>query len=120
MEDLDSLLAFLVDHVDGAIVVAVGGMDGLLIAQHPAQGNDLSVMTAEKTKVLSFARQAYNSALGAGKLSEVIVVADRLIGYTRLLSDELFCLIVMNPMGNIGKARLYSEQAAVRILEVLA
>jgi len=120
MEDLDRLLGFLVDNVDGALSAAVGAMDGLLIAQYPSQGHDLSMMTAEKTKVISYLRQIYNGVLAGGELSEVVVVASHLIGYTRLLSDELFCLVVMNPAGNIGKARLYSEQVSVRILEVLA
>lgn len=120
MEDLDRLLGFLVDHVDGALSAAVGGMDGLLIAQYPSQGHDLSMMTAEQTKVLSHLRQLYIGVLAGGELSEVVVVASHLIGYIRLLSDELFCLVVMNPAGNIGKARLYSEQVSARILEVLA
>jgi predicted regulator of Ras-like GTPase activity (Roadblock/LC7/MglB family) len=119
MEDLDSVLGFLVDNVDGALSAAIGGMDGLLIAQYPVQGQDLTVIAAEKTRVLAQLRQAYNGALAGGKLGELIVVADRLIGYTRLLTDDLFCLIVMNPSGNIGKARLYSDRAAARILEVL-
>lgn len=120
MEDLDSLLAYLVDHVDGAISVAVGGMDGLLIAQYPAQSHDMAIMTAETTKVLGYIRQTYGGTLEGGGLSEVIVVARHMIGYTRLLGHELFCLMVMTPAGNIGKARLYSEQVATRVLEVLA
>jgi predicted regulator of Ras-like GTPase activity (Roadblock/LC7/MglB family) len=55
--------------------VAVGGMDGLLIAQYPSKGHDLSMMTAEKTKVLTYVRQSYNGVLAGGKLSEVVVVA---------------------------------------------
>ncbi len=119
MQELDQILAYLVDNVDGAMSAAVGGMDGLLIEQYPAQGQDLSLLAAEQTNILNNARSAYTQ-LQSGALNELIITAEKLIAYTRLLNDELFCVIVMNPAGNIGKARLYSEQAAKRILEVFA
>lgn len=118
MNELDEILALLVDQVDGAQVAAVGGMDGLLVEQYPAQGRDLSATTAELTNLLTATRTAYSGTLDAGEIHEVIVTAEQVIGYTRLLGDDMFCLIVMNPGGNIGKARLYSEEAARRILEV--
>lgn len=98
--------------------VAVGGMDGLLIDQYPPQGTDLSALAAEQTNVLASIKSTFSGTLEGGKVNEVIVTSDKLIGYTRLLNDDLFCLIVMNPAGNIGKARLYSEKAAQRMLEV--
>ncbi|MEM6429202.1 MAG: hypothetical protein AAF708_08180 [Deinococcota bacterium] len=119
MQELDQILAYLVDNIDGTLAAAVGGMDGLLIEQYPPQSDDLSAVTAEQTNVLNNTSLAYSEALSGGNLHEIIVTADNLVGYTRLLGEELFCLIVMEPKGNIGKARLYSEQAAKRILQVL-
>ena len=119
MNELDDILAFLVDHVDGALVAAVGGMDGLLVEQHPAQGRDLSATTAELTDLISTARRAY-ATLQAGRVREVIVTAERMIGYVRVLDDDMFCIVAMNASGSIGKARLYAEQAAERIRQVFA
>ncbi|HEX7022302.1 MAG TPA: hypothetical protein VF171_05545 [Trueperaceae bacterium] len=118
MQELDQILAHLVDQVDGATSAAVGGMDGLLIEQYPQHGQDLSAMAAEETNVLMHTRNAFGRTLAGGKLHEVIVTTEKMVGYTRLLSEDLFCLIVMSRSGNIGKARLYSEQAAKEILEV--
>jgi predicted regulator of Ras-like GTPase activity (Roadblock/LC7/MglB family) len=118
MQELDQLLAYLVNNVDGALSAAVGGMDGLLIEQYPQQAQGLSALAAETTNILVNTRNAYSGGLSGGALREVIVTTEKYVGYTRLLNDELFCLVIMNPVGNIGKARLYSAQAAKRILEV--
>lgn len=119
MQELDQILAQLLESVDGALSVAVGGMDGLLIEQYPPERRDLSVVAAEKTNILVNIRSAYGQTLSGGELREVIVTTEKLVGYTRLLGDGLFCLIIMNASGNIGKARLYSDQAVQRITEVL-
>lgn len=119
MQDLDQTLATLVENIDGALVAAVGGMDGLIIEQYPQQEQDLSNITAEQTTILTAATNIYARELKGGNLREFIVTAENLIAYTRLLNSELFCLIIMNPSGNIGKVRLYTEQAQVRILEAL-
>lgn len=118
MHDLDEILAFLTNNIDGALAAAVGGMDGLLVEQHAPRGDDFSALAAEITNVLHSARTAYTNSLDAGNLKELIVTADRLIGYTRMLGNDLFCIILLKPGGNIAKARLYSEQASKQILEV--
>lgn len=119
MNELDEILALLVDQVDGAQVAAVAGMDGLLVEQYPAQGRDLSATAAELTNLLSAARTAF-ATLQAGALEEVIVSAENAVGYVRLLPEEMFCVVVLSPDGNLGKARLYSEEAARRLREVFA
>lgn len=120
MTELDEILGTLVDNVDGTLYAAVGGMDGLLIEQAPRTGEDLSAATAEVTNVLTYTRSAFGTTLDGGDIKELIVTAEKMVAYTRMLDDELFCIVIMNPAGNIGKARLYSEQAARQILEVFA
>ncbi|MCA9837428.1 MAG: roadblock/LC7 domain-containing protein [Trueperaceae bacterium] len=119
MQDLDDFLTYLVSNIDGALAAVIGDADGLLIEQHPKDGEDLSVLTAQWTNVMT-ALEAVVASLKAGELKEVMITADRVMGYARNLNDELFCFVLMNPSGNIGKARLYSEQIAKRMLEVFA
>ena len=119
MHELDELLAYLVDNVDGALAAVVGDIDGLLIEQYPKQGRDLTAVTAQWTNVQN-ALDVVVTSLEGGSVKEIMVTADNLIGYARLLSDGLFSFIIMNPSGNIGKARLYSEQMARRVSEVFA
>ncbi len=120
MTDLDEILAFLVDNVDGALVAAVGGVDGLLVDKYPDEGRSLTGATAELTNVLLSARSIFSDYLEAGPLSELILTSDSTIVYLRSLNDAFFCLILMNASGNIGKARLYSEEASRKVLEVFA
>ncbi len=102
------------------MMAAVGGMDGLLVEQYPHNNTDLSATTAELTNVLNNSRTAFMQGLEGGDLREVIVTSENLVGYTRLLNEDFFCLLVLDALGNIGKARLYSDQAVRHILEVFA
>ncbi len=117
MQDLDDFLTYLVDNIDGALAAVIGDKDGLLIEQIPKDSKDLSSLTAQWTNVMSALEQV-TEGLKAGELKEVMITADKLMGYARTLNDDLFCFVLMNPSGNIGKARLYSEQIANRMLEV--
>lgn len=119
MHELDELLAYLVDNVDGALAALVGDTDGLLIEQYPRGERDLSAVTAQWTNVLH-TLSGVATTLEGGETREVMLTAEKLIGYARVLNNDLFCFIVMNPSGNIGKARLYSEKMAERILDVFA
>ena len=88
MSDLESILEWLVDDVDGALVAALGGMDGLLIERVPEDTD------------------------------EVMIGGERVITYVRRVAPELFLLLVMNASGNVGKARLFGGRARDAIREV--
>ena len=118
MQELDDLLSYVINNVDGALFVALGAMDGLLVGQYPQEGQDLSAFTAEVTNVLNALTRLTTTDFEGGALKEVMATAERLISYARLLNDELFLVVVMNPSGNLGKARLYSEQLSPKILEL--
>lgn len=114
MADLEEILGRLVDQVDGCVAAAVAGMDGLVIEQVPRGGADLAGVVAELTHALGGLRASL-AGLDGGPLREVIVTSERRTGYARLIGDDLFCLIVLGRHGNLGKARLYSEDAERRI-----
>ena len=120
MRELDDLLKFVVTNVDGALFAALGSVDGLLVEQYPADGQDLSAYTAEITNVLNALVRLNATGFEGGTFKEVMATGERLISFTRRLDDELFLMIVMNPSGNLGKARLYSDQVAKQLLEVFA
>ena len=108
--------------MDGALSAAVGGMDGLLIEQYPENGDlsmDLSMTVAEQTNLVATSRLV-SGTLSGGGVEELVLFTQNLVSYTRLLEGDLFFLIIMAPSGNVGKARLYSERAAERVLEVFA
>lgn len=115
MQDLEEILAQLVQGVDGCLAAAVAGMDGLVIEQSPRESTELAGVVAELTNALSGLSATVSDHLGGGPLHEVIVTSDRRIAYARLLEGDLFCLLVLNRHGNIGKARLLTGEAARKI-----
>ncbi len=120
MADLEDILARLQQQVDGCLVAAVAGRDGLIIEQHPQDGPDIAGVVAEITNVLGNLTTALTDQLGGGPLHEVIVTSDRRTGYARLLEGDMFCMLVLGRRGNLGKARLFSDEAARRIVGAFA
>lgn len=120
MQELDDLLSFLVKNVDGTLFTAIGGMDGLMIEQYPRDPNDLSAFTAEFTNVLSALGKLVQTEVAGGELQEVMTTAEKVMYYARVLDSQLFLVLAMNPSGNFGKARLYSEQITPKILGLLS
>jgi predicted regulator of Ras-like GTPase activity (Roadblock/LC7/MglB family) len=113
---MDEILAQLVQGVDGCLAAAVAGMDGLVIEQSPRESVELAGVVAELTNALSGLSSTVSEHLRGGPLHEVIVTSERRVAYARLLEGGLFCLLVLNRHGNVGKARLLTGDAA-RMIE---
>ncbi|CAN5755357.1 hypothetical protein BH24DEI2_BH24DEI2_11840 [soil metagenome] len=118
MQDLSELLSYIAENVDGAQYVALGGSDGLLVEQHPEQGQNLSAYTAEMTNTLTALTKLNTAGFDGGPVKEMMVTSEKSISYTRRLNDDFFLLVLMNPAGNLGKVRLYTEQVAPKMLEL--
>ena len=108
---------YVVSSVDGSLYAALGGMDGLLIEQYPKEEHDLSALAAEYTNVFTAVSRLGATGFELGDTRDVMITSERLMSYARILSDDLFLIVVMNPSGNLGKARMYSDQVAPKILE---
>jgi len=115
VQDLEDILGQLVEGVDGALAAAVAGMDGLVIEQHPRESVELAAVVAELTNALRPLQVTVSEHLAGGGMRELIVTSERRIGYARLLDGDLFCLLVLNRHGNLGKARLLSGEIGKKI-----
>src|SRR5690625_4430595 len=120
MTELDEILAGLTDQVDGSVAAAVGGMDGLVVEHAGSAREELDAFIAELTNVLTASSSALGRRLDGGALQELILTAERSVAYVWVLNRDLYCVLLLEPGGNIGKARLYSGYAGKRILETLA
>jgi predicted regulator of Ras-like GTPase activity (Roadblock/LC7/MglB family) len=119
--DLRENLRRLLTEIEGSVGAAVGGLDGLLVEQADnGNGIDLAAVIAEHASILRYSRAAYTTSLQAGEVSEVIITAEHLLGYTRAATDEYFLTIVLEPRGNLGRARLLAERFSRRLAGVLA
>ncbi len=110
--ELDQILAHLVANTDGALGAALGGMDGLLIEQFSNDAKlNLANVVAEHSNLLRSIKIAYAVSLGAGEVGEILITSDKLLGFTKRISDDFFVTLMLEPNGNIGKARLLLDQA---------
>lgn len=115
VQDLEEILGQLVEGVDGALATAVAGMDGLVIEQHPRESTELAGVVAELTNAFRPLKATLSEHLAGGGMRELIVTSERRIVYARLLDGDLFCVLVLNRRGNVGKARLLATEAAHKI-----
>jgi uncharacterized protein len=118
--ELDQILTQLVSNTDGALGAALGGMDGLLIEQF---SNDarlvLSNVVAEHSNLLRNTKAAYGVSLAAGEVDELFVSAEKLLGFTKRVNSDFFVTLMLEPNGNIGKARLLLDQAVRQLKGLL-
>lgn len=119
MTELEEIMASLAEHVDGAVAAAVGGMDGLLVEQTGSGRPDLSGFIAELANVLAAGGTAMSERLDGNGLEELVLVSGSHLAYVRVLNRHLWCLLLLRPDGNLGKARLLSRQAAAGIVRAL-
>ncbi len=118
--ELDQILAQLVANTDGALGAALGGMDGLLIEQFSNDAKlNLGNVVAEHSNLLRSIKIAYAVSLAAGEVSEILITSDRLLGFTKRITDDFFVTLMLEPNGNIGKARLLLDQAAHQLKGML-
>jgi uncharacterized protein len=119
--ELDELLSTLVNDVDGALGAAIGGMDGLLIEQYAADPSlNLDTIIAEHANILKSVKAAYSVSLTAGNVTEIMITAEQMLGFTKEVTPEFFLTIILEPKGNIGKARVLGAMASSRIREVVS
>src|SRR3954452_10288903 len=96
----------LVERAEGAVASLLMGFDGITVASYSRGGGGLNVESigSEYSVVLGPIKQAA-SMLELGTAQEVAVQAKNMTTLIRLLNDEYFVVVALEPAGNIGKAR---------------
>ncbi|HEX7002325.1 MAG TPA: hypothetical protein VF164_11590 [Trueperaceae bacterium] len=122
MTDLEDILARSWAHVEGCRVVAVAGMDGLLIERHPAKDDDpvlagapepetLAHIVAEVTTLFGVASGAMSRELGS-PVSELVALGETGGYLARRINPDLFCLFVTGPSADLTNVRSEAEELA--------
>jgi predicted regulator of Ras-like GTPase activity (Roadblock/LC7/MglB family) len=102
-------LRSIVEECGGGISAALMGNDGIPIEEYMAKGCEESAEPVETAGVefghiLIDIRKA-SDALGGGPLEEMVVQLGRFTLIFRPVDDENFLVVMLNPDGNLGKAR---------------
>ena len=114
------ILQDLVDRTDGGVAGLLMASDGIAIDQY-SRGNgpfDIESVGMEYSVVLKGVMRAAEM-LDTGATKEVSVQTERLTTVVRILSDEYFVALAVEPGGNVGKARYLLRTSAPKLIENL-
>ena len=114
------ILQDLVDRADGGVAGLLMASDGIAIDQY-SKGDgpfDIESVGMEYSVVLKGMQRA-SEMLDAGSTKEVSVETERLTTVVRMLSDEYFVALALEPKGNVGKARYLLRVSAPQLIENL-
>jgi len=116
-----ALLQEVVESADGSVGFLVMDLDGIALETYskPDAEHDIKIIGIELSVVLKSVRQAA-SMLEAGETQEVAIVADQLTTLIRMINDNYFVALSMEPGANIGKARYLLRTRVHTLAEELA
>jgi predicted regulator of Ras-like GTPase activity (Roadblock/LC7/MglB family) len=113
----------VVENTDGAVASLLMDVEGIPLESYIKEGMeapfDIEVVGAEFSVIVKSVQRTVDS-LEAGGTREVAVQAERVITLIRVLTDEYFVALALDPSGNIGKGRYMLRINAPKLLAELA
>jgi predicted regulator of Ras-like GTPase activity (Roadblock/LC7/MglB family) len=115
------VLRNLVEGTDGAVASILMGFDGIAVEVYTRDSTSVNLETvgAEYSALLSRIKEASNM-LELGATKEVAVQAESMTTVVRLLNDEYFVAMALEPSGNLGRARYMLRIQADSFLDQLS
>jgi len=103
---LRDTLSEIVQKVEGSRAAIIMASDGIPIdeAVVSREGLDLQLLIVEYATVLKDVKRAVE-LLGVGETEELCITSGMLYVVLRVLSDDLFMILVLDRDGNLGKGR---------------
>ncbi len=116
-----SVLQEIVDNTEGGVASVLMGFDGIAVETYSKQESLFNAedIGMEYSVILGQVKQAAEM-LEIGSAHEVAIQAERMTTVIRLISDEYFVAVVVEPTGNSGKARFLMRTRAEQLLENLS
>jgi predicted regulator of Ras-like GTPase activity (Roadblock/LC7/MglB family) len=114
------LLKRIVEECEGGLAGLLMGFDGIAVDSYVSERaqSDIQSVGMEFSVILTQARNAV-SLLGGGALREVAFKSEKMTVIIRLLNDEYFLALALEPEGNYGKGRYLLRSTAPTILSEL-
>lgn len=111
----------IVDRVEGGLGAVIMGYDGIHIDEYLREDPpmDLHLLAVEYATVLREVKRTVD-VLATGDMEEVSVNTDRSRVIVRVINDELFLVLALEPDGNYGKGRYLLRLEAPRLRELLS
>ena len=118
--DFNATVNNIVETVSGTRAAIIMANDGIALAEAMSSEypTDVQTLAVEYTAVLSEIRKA-SEVLEMGELEELTVKSGSLTFLIRLINDEYFIALAMQPGANLGKGRYLARIAAPKLAEEL-
>jgi len=117
--NVKELLRGLVGGIEGVVGAAVVGMDGATIEAMRVEQNFSVEEIAQEGAVASKVMEYMCQKLDGGPIDHIMLVAERYIILLAMAGQDYYVGIVINPRGNVGKARLQLRRFMPEIASVL-
>ena len=116
-----AVLKDVVESSDGGVASLVMDIDGITLDSYsrPDSRFDIQMIGIELSVVIKGVMQAA-SMLDAGNTHEVSIMADELITVVRMVNDNYFVALSLQPGSNIGKARYMLRTRVPEMVEELS
>jgi len=117
------VLQEVVDRTEGGVAGLLMGFDGIAVDHYVREAAsspiDVETVGMEFSVILKDIRKAAE-LLEAGGAKEIAVQAEKMTTVMRLLNDEYFVAVTLQPHGNYGKARFLLRTASSKLLSELS
>jgi predicted regulator of Ras-like GTPase activity (Roadblock/LC7/MglB family) len=115
-----NLLNQLAARTEGAEMVLLVGTDGIIIERVGEEKEaDFDALAAEYAVVLNRSRFTATDT-GLGKLNELLTITDQTILLTKILTEDYFVMMRLNPQSSLGRARYEVRRTELIIEEMFA
>ncbi|MCC7534800.1 MAG: hypothetical protein IT379_01230 [Deltaproteobacteria bacterium] len=110
----------VVHGTDGGFAGLLMGFDGIAVEQYAREDASVDIATVgmEFSHIISQIRKAAEM-LDAGVTREIAIQAEKMTTVVRVLNDEYFLALALEPTGNVGKGRYLLRIAAPKFLSEL-
>jgi predicted regulator of Ras-like GTPase activity (Roadblock/LC7/MglB family) len=110
----------VVQGTDGGVAGLLMDFEGIPLATYAREDATLDIeAVGAEISVIVKAIQRASEMLDAGATHEVAVRTDKMVTIIRVLNENYFLALSMNPDGNFGKGRFMLRVAAPRIVDEL-
>ena len=117
------VLQEVVDRTEGGVAGLLMGFDGIPVDHYVRTDGsgiaDVETVGMEFSVILKDIRKAAE-LLEAGGATEIAVQAEKMTTVMRVLNEEYFVAVTLEPTGNFGKARFLLRTAGSRLLSELS
>ncbi len=117
----------IVDRVGGGIGAVIMGLDGIAVETYIREkdGIDINIIGMEFSFILTQVKKAAKilhspPTMRIGEVDEIVIKAEHLTLVIRMLSEEYFLAVALQPTGNFGKCRFLLRLTAPKIISELA